>query len=321
MKKSKKHFISLLIIIIIVIFCIFVAYLWVNSVENMDGYVDTNKKTIFLVWSDNEIHKPTGIVMNHGLGDKMKAAIVLHQYCQMNNYDLVIDGKTNILNKYFVNLSPSRTPSNPDDSLPDNLHIFSEFENFDTAVRERWKTRNDFCVYFWTAVDKELLREVTYDDKKFIEHLLEPREYMKNELEKTKNSLPVDYGIQHYRFDDIVFKNDITADDALFKSWFDELKENYKTTDVLFSNSVNFKKYAKDKIGISTLECDSKDCIIKHTGIDLHINDEDTIKNTIKEFLLIKDAKYINSRTQYHWCSNFVKWPALIYGIPFKCKM
>jgi hypothetical protein len=280
------------------------------------------RKTIFLVWSDNEFHKPTGIVMNHGLGDKMKAAIVLHQYCQMNNYDLIVDGKTNILNKFFVNFSPSRTPSNPDDSLPDNLHIFSEFEKFDTEVRERFNTQDDFCVYFWTGVDKGLLRELTYDDKKFVEYLFEPRESFKEELENRKRSLPKDYGIQHYRFDDIVFKNDITKDDPLFKSWFEELKKNYNTTDILFTNSVNFKKYAKRNIGISTLDCDdSKNCVIKHTGIDVHLNNEDTIKNTVMEFLIIKDAKYINSRTQYHWCSNFVKWPATVYDIPFKCSL
>jgi hypothetical protein len=327
MKKATRQLVISLIIIIIVLLGvgICVAYLlWFRSaVENMDGGYGDNKKTIFLVWSDQEFHAPTGREMNHGLGDKMKGAIVLHQYCRDNNCKLIVDGSQSILNNYFANLSPHRKPLNPDDLLPDNLHIFGNWmgpEEFDMSMKELLKTHDEICVYFWTGVDKELLREAGPEDKAFIKHLFEPSDSIRDDLDKRKQSLPSDYGIRHYRFSDDIFASDVKINSQPTESWLDDLKKTYAPTDVLFTNSRKFKEFAKERVGIMTIDCDGSECDIQHSGMNLITDDASSkVKNTVMEFLLMNNAKYIYSKTVYGWCSNFVKWPAIIYDIPFKC--
>jgi hypothetical protein len=298
--------------------------------EDFKQLTESPKKTIFLIWSDKDHQPGTNKELNHGIGDKIKGALHLHQYCQMNNFNLIMDGSTNILNKFFANHEPLRKPSNPDDALPENLHVFGinvicSNEDFVSKINEFEKSNNDeLCIYFWTEVSYKLLRKPNDADLDFIKRIVEPRDFIKREIEENKKKIPANYGIRHFRFNDNVLINDVDSNDLLFKLWFEELKNSYLPTDLLFTNSTNFKTFAKKQLGISIIDCEGKACLINHTVFtisDKFKGEENvvSIKNTVIEFLLLKDAKYIVSNTSYHWCSNFVRWPALIYDIPLKC--
>jgi hypothetical protein len=285
-----------------------------------------NKKTVFLIWGDKEIQEKTGKSLNQGLGDKMKSLLCLYQYCRLNNCNLIVDASTNVLSKYFANMEPLRKPKNPDDSLPENLHVFEVFpggtDEFISSMNALWKNTDELCLYTYFN-ESAKIKDFDKEDFEFVKHIFEPRDFIKREIEEKKKRLPKNYGIRHYRFSDEVFNSDVTENDPQFLSWFEDLKQSYKETDVLFSNSTNFKDFARRKIGISTMECDNeKECRVQHTGINSTLNTDENnekIKNSILEFALIRDAKYIISKSVYSWCSGFIHWPAVVYGIPLTC--
>jgi hypothetical protein len=109
----------------------------------------------------------------------------------------------------------------------------------------------------------------------------------------------------------------VDSNDKLFKKYFELLKNNYKSTDVLLTNSYNFKKYAVDQLGIQTIKCNDAECKPNHIG---HNTDKESNKNTFIEFFIINNSSYIETYSCYFWPSNFVYWPSKIYNIPFEMK-
>ena len=77
---------------------------------------------------------------------------------------------------------------------------------------------------------------------------------------------------------------------------------------------MNFKKYAKEKLNIKTIDCGNDLCEVAHIG--QAAKGEDSVKNSFIEFYVITKAKYINTHSTYDWVSNFVVWPSNIYDIP-----
>ena len=153
------------------------------------------------------------------------------------------------------------------------------------------------------------------DDKEFAKFICEPKDDLQEEINNKIKNLAKNYGIQHFRFDDKVFKKDAEPNDKLFKKYFELLKNSYKPTDVLFTNSNNFKKYAIKQLGLQTIDCNGKICNISHIG---HSNDQESVKNSFVEFFILQKSSYIKTHSCYYWVSNFVKWPALIYDIPLE---
>ena len=78
---------------------------------------------------------------------------------------------------------------------------------------------------------------------------------------------------------------------------------------------LNFKKYAKYKLNIKTVDCDGKLCKIEHIGKS---TDYESVKSSFIEFYIISKAKYIKTISDYDWVSNFIKWPSLIYDVPLE---
>jgi hypothetical protein len=168
---------------------------------------------------------------------------------------------------------------------------------------------NDDCVSY----NKDLLNDI--DDKEFIKYICEPIDSLKEEVGEKKSRLPHNYGIQHFRFSDDVFKKDITENDTIFIKYFQILESSYTPTDVLLSNSTNFKRYAKTMLNIKTVECNGDECKVGHIG---HSDNYESVKSSFIEFYIISGAKYVKTLSTYGWVSNFIKWPSLIYDIPLE---
>lgn len=298
MKRNFKYILLIIILIFILILCLF------YNNKTKEGFFNTNhKNTIYLIWR-NKI-KDSGT--NHGFGDKLRGAVFLYQYCNEQNINLKIDATDDICSYFLKNVVSTEY-----DKIKNQKII-----NFgDQSIKKVKETiQNNLLdvssIYVYTNAWPNDLTEY---DKKFAKFICEPKNNIKDEVNEKIKDLPKDFGIQHFRFNDNVFKTDVDSTDKFFKKYFELLKKSYKKTDVLFTNSNNFKKYAKEQLEIKTVDCNDRLCKIEHIGAS---NDKESVKNSFIEFFILSKAKYIKSYTCYGWPSNFVHWPAKIYDIQF----
>ncbi len=284
-------FVSMIVIIIIKIYNIF----------NREGFKNTNyKKTIYLVWN-NKLKDSKTI---HGFGDKIRGALFLYQYCKKNKINLKINGQDDVCGDYLNNVNDP-LPKNKDDLIIiNNTKLYNTQE---PVLTNYLKTKDNIIVY----TNDFPINELSKDDKLFAKHLCKPKKELHKKINVKIQSLPLNYGIQHFRFNDSVLTNDINDNDPFFQKAFNILKNNYKSSDVLLSNSVNFKKYAMQKLNITTV--DNGETKIKHIGE----NNDNGVEYSFIEFYICCKAKYINTHTTYHWPSNFVYWSSKIHNIPF----
>jgi hypothetical protein len=300
----KKQTIILFLIFISIIVFLFLIQRYIKNTY-YEGFLDTkHEKTICLVWR-NKIHNDT----HEGFGDKLRGALFLYQYCKKKNINLKIDANHDVCGDFLKNVTLTNENITKDTPLISNNNIFKNEEMYKTLDNE---LANKNIIYVYC---NSVPNDLDMDDKEFAKFICEPTQELQEELNNKIKNLPKKYGIQHFRFDDNVFINDVDSNDKLFKKYFELLKKNYKPTDVLFTNSNNFKKYAIKQLGIQTIDCNGKICNVSHIG---YSNDQESVKNSFIEFFIIQRSSYIKTHSCYWWASNFVKWPADIYDIPLE---
>ena len=303
MKKQTKIILFLSFILILVFLFLIQKYIKNTYYQ---GFLDTkHEKTICLVWR-NKIQNDT----HPGFGDKLRGAICLYQYCKKKNINLKIDANHDVCGDFLKNVTLTNENITKDTPLVYYMYN-TEYAKFENDIKNVFSKQNIVYV-FSNAVPNEKMDE---DDKEFAKFICEPTHGLQKEVNAKIKNLPKDYGIQHFRFHDNVFKKDVDSNDKFFKKYFELLKNSYKPTDVLFTNSNNFKKYAIEQLGIQTIDCNGKICNVSHIG---YSNNKESVKNSFVEFFIVQKSNYIKTHSCYPWESNFVKWPALIYDIPLE---
>jgi hypothetical protein len=312
MKFIRKYY-SYIIFFLVV----FVLYITIYSSFRWSSIESFENKTLYLVWRSGSA--------SNGFGDKIRAVIATNQYCKKNNIRFVVDGTDDICAYFLKNI---RSKKEDYDNIKDkeilvigcdNINWNSDC-NFEKRIEEEFVDKDNILIYTNKCPDGDdcvsynptILSE---EDKEFAKHICEPTDDIKMEVDQTIKMLPKDYGILHFRFLDDIFSKDLDENDPIFIQFFNILKDNYSSTDILMSNSTNFKNYAKRNLEIKTIDCDGSECKVEHIG---NSNDRESVKNSFIEFYIITNAKYIKTKSHYGWVSNFVKWPALIYDIPLQ---
>jgi hypothetical protein len=290
-----------IIISILTVISVFILYgLYGHNVKK-EGF-DSPKKTLCLVWRNMR----EGIE-DRGIGDKIRGAIYCYRFCNQNGYKFKFDATEDLASNALKNVESDES----DKIREKDVHVLLDDIDFSKVVKELFM-KND-TVYIFT--NKYIgIDTILPDENKFIKKLLEPTQDFEKLVNAKLNALPDNYGVQHFRFDDSVFENDVNQSDEIFKKYDKILSDTYKKTDVLFTNSTNFKKHAIKKYGIATIMCGKDVCEVGHVGLQRTFDEK--AKNTFIEFFVLCRAKYINSYTTYGWISNFVSWPAKIYDIP-----
>lgn len=275
-------------------------------------YTLYNQKTVFLVWRNLRGGR------SNGFGDKVRSAIATRQFCQANGYRFVLDASDDICSKFLKNVRapeydrfkdrPVETVECPSDGTPCKfeamMHTKLALANNVFIYTNKCPT-NDDCVTYKKGI-------LSQSDKEFAKYICEPQDFLLKEVDRARSQLPESYGIQHFRFDDSIFDNDITESDPKFVAFFNKLQSSFRPTDVLMSNSQNFKDYAKHMLGIHTIDAPGK---IGHIG---NSTDYESVKFSFIEFYIITTAAYVKTTSSYDWVSNFIKWPCLIYDVPLE---
>lgn len=317
MKRNSKQLILLidlfLILLIFLFFILILCFFYKKTRKGLGkglgkGFLGTTyEKTIYLVWRNKIENTDTDL----GFGDKLRGSIFLYQYCKKHKINLKIDATHDICSDFLKNVvSPEYDISIKDEPLT-MLFDFMNKQEIDKKINNGLKYKNTIHV-FSNCIPTEYFEN---DDIEFAKFICEPKHELNIDINEKMRDLPSNFGIKHFRFDDKVFENDVDSNDNLFKKYFDILKSNYKSTDILFTNSNNFKEYAKKKLKIQTIDCNNELCKIEHIGMS---TDKQAVKNSFIEFFIIAKSAYVKSFTCYVWPSNFVKWPAKMHNVPFE---
>lgn len=302
-----EHIFKILIFLSIIFLFLNLHYpnLFSNLTESFVNSIDFQKKTIYLIWRNKIRSSGT----TYGFGDKLRGAIFLYQYCKKNKICLKIDGTDDMCGDYLVNvISPDYL-----DIKDKHIMLFpinATNEQIEETITKELEKNNQIYIF-----SNSIPGELTSDDKEFAKAICEPQDILIKEIEDKLKDLPENFGVQHFRFNDKAFNEDIKPDNDLFKKYFQMLKSSFKPTDVLFTNSNNFKNYAIEKLGIQIVSCNGKPCPVQHIG---ESTQKESVKNSFVEFFILTRAKYIKSYSCYNWPSGFVYWPAKIYDIPFE---
>lgn len=306
-KRNKQ----ILYLIFTVVIAFIILYIYRKTFKN------TKAKTVCLVWR-NSIDKSH----YHGLGDKIRGAIALNQFCRKNDYNFMIDATDDICGKFLKNvLSNKYNTIKKIDVITKCSYNYGKPEC--ESVIGNYDFSNNNTIYVYTNASPENVHWKVYskdsiskEDKEYGRFLCTPNDTFKSEIDEVISSLPADYGVQHFRFDDKVFYGgDLSINDPIFVTYYNILVNKYTPNDVLLSNSNNFKQFAHRVLGIHIIKCDGSDCNIDHIGTS---DSYEKVKPTFIEFYVIAKAKYIKTISSYDWVSNFVKWPALIYDVPLE---
>jgi len=297
-----------MVYIIVIIFICIVVYRYSIIKEPLEY-----DKTVCLVWRNL-----TDKSYAHGLGDKVRGAIAINQYCRNNKMNFIIDGTDDICGKFLKNIHSDkyeiiRTKNDIKRCFHGDMKdCYSIIDKYDFTKDDTMYIytnecpKNDDCKTF----NKD---SISKEDKEFGKFICTPNDTFKNEIDTVIRSLPSGYGVQHFRFNDDVFNKDVSIEDSIFNEYYNILKNSYNPTDIILSNSNNFKQYANRMLGINVVKCEGVDCSIGHIGLSDSYED---IKPSFIEFYVIANARYIKTISVYPWVSNFVKWPALIYDVP-----
>ncbi len=302
--KLKRTWLWLYILAFVSIVWILYLFLWPKKIDGFEMN-SSYPKTIYLVWR-NMSPIPGNDATHAGFGDKVRGALALYQYCSKNKVNLKIDIHRDT-SHHFLKYS-SVKPKYDDHEL---LDIGGDLNHITNKLNTLLSDKTTIYCGCSGYPDK-----LTAEDKSFGKYLLELTPEFQKEVDNYVKDLPNGYGIKHYRFkDDIFDKDGLDMSNKTFAFCFNHLKNTYKETDVLMTNSSSFKKYAKEKLGVKTIECGGSgdECKISHIGMN---SDYKSSKFSYIEFFCVCRASYIYTYSDYDWISGFVQWPANIFDIP-----
>ena len=236
------------------------------------------------------------------MGDKLKGVIRVYQYCKKNNINFKIDASNDICGDFLKNTSNKYHKNEEIITV-----LFGDDANLEKIMNKKLLKADTVYVY----TNDFYINELDKDEKEYLKYLLEPVDSLKIEIYEKIKKLPENYGIQHVRFTDDIFENDNVANKQ-YDTALKFIKSNYKLTDILITNSNNFKKFVKNKIKIYTIDCEP-DCELGHIGKN---TDYQSTKNSFIDFFIICNSTYINAFSFYDFSSGFVTIPSQIYDIP-----
>lgn len=291
---------------IVILGFLLILYAIIRHFQIVDSFelINTNHpKTIYLIWR-NMMPVAGNDATHAGFGDKIRGAIALYQYCRINSVNLKIDIRQDT-SHYYLKFPSIETKYNDNEFRDIGGDFTTATNTFNTLLSDKSDIYCGCSAY---------PTEITNEDKSFAKYLLELTPEFKKEVDAiVESKLPNGYGIKHYRFKDELISQDMSNE--IFSLCFNNLKNTYKETDVLMTNSMSFKKYVMENLKIKIIDCSgsAEECNIAHIGTT---RDFKSSKFSYIEFFCICRATYIDTYSEYGSTSGFVQWPATVFDIP-----
>ncbi len=233
-----------------------------------------------------------------GIGDLLRGTLALHRACKDLGYRFLVDTHKHPVGEFLLN--PYCMYSILLDSLGDNIDFLSAQNDAKDFVQ---KSIENPIILLTNAVTSEILSE---DERKFMKTVVAPTENLEKEVLEKVATLPIGFGVRHFRFGDSEIVLGRPRED-MFEFFFNEIGKDYKDTDILFSDSAGFKRFVSQRHPIKIID-NGPPC---HFGVE---TDSTLIKSTLMDFFVLSRASYIKREGGYH--SGFSTWAARIFDIP-----
>jgi hypothetical protein len=258
-----------------------------NLLIHINNQVQKIKKKIIQVWTQDVINLNKTKYNNYwGLGDLIRGTIKLYQLSKTYNYEFDISISKHPISKNLVYKSKF-------DNVLNNTDIkFIEINSVESYI----EAQSDNLIYLLT---NDLCDESNIDDDiiNILKKLFIPNIDIQDEI----NTYLTRYNIKkiiHMRLGDRYIENNNLNVDI----YINYLKNNQ--FDLLLTDSNILKQEAK-KNNLPVIDFE-----IGHIGYN---NDENILRNTLIEFLLLTKAEEIHTYSNYSWISGFVYWVTKIY--------
>lgn len=297
--------------ILFVVFAVVYFYLVKEKVilENFgENDSSNNEKKVYFVWGSKKDGN------EHGLGDKLRCLNYIYFYCKKNNVRMIFDAHQHEIGDFLKN-SKSDDWKKIESKKVEFMHHEMKLDDAKKYLKDQLDEKGEIFIYSAVADTPDFGDKDGID---FLKHVLEPSDSFQKEIDEKKKRLPEDYTIQHVRFNDTVFNEDKEQSEE-FEKFYKMINKTFTSSDVLISNSKEFKKYVKSKLPIRTIECDDGECTTAHmSGVGTYPGDKESYKNTLMDFYIMCGSQKIHTYSQYEWVSNFANWASKLYDIPLE---
>jgi len=229
-----------------------------------------------------------------GIGDLIRGVVCLRNYCRQKNYNYVLDVHNHDISK-FIKYN-NTTFSYKVNELGVSIPFCISFDDI-----ERLITDSDIVFCNTNYYDKE---QVDEEDKQFIRELF----LLKDEYEADYNDnygIPGKYMVLHYRLgDDLMFSDVLYGN---FDKVYNSLRAHPDLKTILCTDNQTLKNNKPEDI---ICPKKTRSCHLGKKSFD-----DECLKYTLYDLILISRSSLIRSYTKYAWASGFSAWIAKCYNI------
>jgi hypothetical protein len=261
-------------------------------------------KTVVFVWTQEYCNCTiTDTSGRHGLGDLLRGTIGILRYCEKRGYECIIDISLHPISKLLL-----VKPHKYSQFIQENKDTIRLFPQHDAAQAIDEELKGKDFTYFFTPfhLDEFDIPASPYI-KEQIRDVLTPNDCLSSYITSMEDEIPFQkFSVIHFRLGDggiILGKNNQD-----YTNYINRIRYMDDGKLILMSDSAVLKKLAKPYIF-------TFDAPIAHVGFH---TEEDQIKHTLFEFMLLSKATKIYTHSVYCWTSGFVTIIHYIYDVPLK---
>jgi len=251
--------------------------------------------------------------LDAGFGDMLRGTIHLYNISRQLNFQLIVDTQLHPVSKILVPHPHMYSKYVLDHQSEIVEMINNNEENIESVIKR--KLRRDRPLLITTNCFPANI--MTNDCKHFMRAILHPTDEFKRYFIETRNmyNIPNGYAIGHFRLGDEELNGNGSIDEEKYAKWFEMVEQQMMKFPNLYimSDSLEFKKYLCKRIRPEFIGR-----IIPTTPIHLSHPDaakNENIKETMFDFMLLINARFIKTHSKYGWVSNFVKWVGHIFNV------
>lgn len=276
-----------------------------NKIDTLFG------KTAVLVWKSSFTNAPQTNRDNFwGLGDMLRGVIGVYKLSKKYNFDMIVDKSLHPLSMLLKSDSHRYSKHVEDTQESIGLCMPHDVEPmlYYNLIN---KPGNDYICFYSNMPLESYHGEITDELRRYVDYVLRPTPPFEAYIKQMMIELELDsYTILHYRMgDDEMVRKECNY--AVYENAYEHLVKNYKATDIVISDSAEFKALIRKK-NVQIRVLDTKIC---HVGLEYSY---EALRDTLFEFNLLRGAKSIRSYSRYSWVSGFVYAAHKIYSIPLE---